>query len=87
METVSPTISKQAKHLMLQSAAIHRWTIESADAASAFLQAGQTEESRRLWTYGVPELANALKVNQSKLIRILGATYRFTNAPRVFGFM
>ncbi len=46
LETVSSTISKQAKHMMSQSAAIHRWTIESADAASAFFFTSRTNRSR-----------------------------------------
>jgi hypothetical protein len=70
--------------MVLQSAALHGWVLEVADAKSAFQHAGQTEKGRQLYTYGVSELRTALKVTEEELIRILGAVYGVTNAPRIF---
>ena len=51
--------------MVLQSAALHGWVLEVADAKSAFLQAGQTGKGRQLYTYGEPELRAALKVTEA----------------------
>lgn len=83
LQTSSPTISRLGKHLLLQSIAFDEHEMESADAKSAFLQAENNEESRRLWTKAVPEIAVAMGVRPGSLLRIMGA-YRLTNAPQIF---
>ena len=82
--TSSPTISRTGRNLLLQSMAFDRHRMESADAKSAFLQAENREEGRRIWTGGVPELAVTLGVPEARLYRVLGAIYGLTNAPRIF---
>ena len=84
LKTSSPTISRLGKHLLLQAIAFDEHELESADAKSAFLQAENQEESRRLWTKAVPEIAVAMGVKPGGLMRILGAIYGLTNAPRIF---
>ena len=82
--TAAPTISRTGKHLLLQSAALHSWTLELADAKSAFLQAGPTEAHRKIYTNGVPELKAAFGVDEDTALRVLNAIYGVTNAPRIF---
>ncbi|CAK0867947.1 unnamed protein product, partial [Prorocentrum cordatum] len=84
LPTASPTISRKGKLALLQMAAFHGWTFELADAKSAFLQAGHTEEWRKLYTKGVKELRQALQINEEESMRVLAAIYGITNAPWVF---
>ena len=84
LKTAAPTISRTGRNLLLQSFAFDEHEMESADAKSAFLQASNREEGRRLWTKAVPEIAVALGVAPGQLLRVLGAIYGLTNAPRIF---
>ncbi|CAE6971276.1 TY5A [Symbiodinium sp. KB8] len=84
LSTAAPTISRTGRNLLLQAIAFDMHFLESADAKSAFLQADNREEGRRLWTRGVPELARSLGVPEARLFRIMGAVYGLTNAPRIF---
>ena len=70
--------------MLLQSMVFDQHTMECADAKSAFLQADNNEESRRLWTKAVPEISAAMGVKSGELLRIIGAIYGLTNAPRIF---
>jgi hypothetical protein len=82
--TVAPTTSRTSKHVLLQSAALHGWTLELANAKSALLQAGPTEVHRRIYTNDVPELKAALGVDEDTASRVLNAIHEVTNAPRIF---
>lgn len=62
LQISSPTISRLGRHTLLQAVAFDKHVLESADAKSAFLQADNQEENRRLWTKAVPEIATALGV-------------------------
>ena len=84
LQTSSPSISRLGRHMLLQSMAFDQHTMECADAKSAFLQADNNEESRRLWTKAVPEISAAMGVKSGELLRIVGAIYGLTNAPRIF---
>ena len=84
LKTSSPTISRLGKHILLQSIALDQHTMESADAKSAFLQADNQEEGRMIWTKAVPEIAHAWGVKPGTWLRVLGAIYGLTNAPRIF---
>ena len=84
LQTSSPTISRLGRHLLLQSIALDQHELESADAKSAFLQADNKEEDRQLWTRAVPEIAHAMGAEPGELLRVLGAIYGLTNAPRLF---
>ena len=84
LQTAAPTMSRTGRSHLLQATALDEHTMESADAWSAFLQAENSEESRRLWTKGVPDIARALGITPGELMRVMGAIYGLTNAPRVF---
>jgi hypothetical protein len=84
LQTSSPTLSRLGKHCLLQAIAFDMHVLEGSDAKSAFLQADNQEEDRRLWTKAVPEIALALGCKPGELLRILGAIYGLTNAPRIF---
>lgn len=84
LKTSSPTLSRLGKHILLQAMALDQHTMESADAKSAFLQADNLEEERMIWTKAVPEIAYALGVKPGTWLRVLGAIYGLTNAPRIF---
>ena len=84
LRTASPTLSKVGRALLLQATANDEHKLECADATSAFLQATSEEESRRIWTRGVPELRHAYGVKDNGLLRLIGAIYGLTNAPRIF---
>ena len=58
--------------------------MECADAKSAFLQADNNEESRRLWTKAVPEISAAMGVKSGELLRIVGAIYGLTKCTQDF---
>ncbi len=73
LRTAAPTISRTGRNLLLQCFAFDEHRMESADAKSAFLQADNVEESRRIWTTAVPELARAHNVRPGELLRVLGA--------------
>ena len=84
LQTSSPTISRSGKFALLQAAAFDMHTLECADAKSAFLQAENKEEKRRLWTRAVAEISLAMNLSVDELKRIMGAIYGLTNAPRIF---
>lgn len=50
--------------------------------STAFLQTLPTEEEKRLWTYGVKEVREALQVPEGGVLRILKNFYGSTSAPR-----
>ena len=64
--------------------AFDKHRMENADAKSAFFQAENQEEHRRIWTGGGPELAVVLGVSTARLFRVLGAVHGLTNAHRIF---
>ena len=82
--TASPVMATHSRAMLLQLAAFRRFKLESCDASSAFLQTAPTEEPKRIWTTGVPELAIALGVEPGEALRILRACYGLTTAPRAF---
>ena len=84
LKTAIPTISRIGRNLLLQCFAFDKHEIESADAKSAFLQAANCEEDRRLWTKAIPEIAVPLGLKPGQLMRDLGAIYGLSNAPRIF---
>ena len=81
-KTSVPVISSLGKNLLYMASVIHQWPLEGLDLATAFLQTMPTEADERLWTFGVPELRDALGVSEGSCMRILKNIYGSTTAPR-----
>ena len=58
--STAPVQSQLMRNLSLCLVAQKKWVLEGLDLTTAFLQTGRTEESREVWTCGVPELRAAL---------------------------
>ena len=82
LKTESPTPSRRARTMLYQMAANSRRRTWLADASSAFLQGEATEEERELYALTVPQLREALNLNDDDVVQILKACYGLTNAPR-----
>ena len=81
-KTAAPVQSLLTGHLSYQLVMQMDWDIEGIDMSTAFLQTLPTEEEKRLWTTGVDELKDALKVPRNSVLRILKNFYGSTTAPR-----
>ena len=78
----APTLSKLARHMILQMAASHHFTLEMGDMKTAFLQGDRGEAERDVYAKPVPELARYLSLTAEQIIRLEGAVYGLRNAPR-----
>ena len=70
------------RNLSLCMVAQKGWQLEGLDLQTGFLQTGKTEEAREIWTYGVPELKQALGAEEHEVLRILKNVYGNSTAPR-----
>ena len=61
-KTSSPGQSVIARNLLYQNVCQHDWSLEGLDLATAFLQTAPTSADARIWTSGVAELREALKL-------------------------
>ena len=84
LQTSSPTLSRLGRNLLLQAGALDGHTLECGDAKSAFLQADEGIGTDELYTSGVAEIKHALGVGQREALKVVGAIYGLTNAPRIF---
>ena len=87
LKTASPTASRSGKHLYLSCCAIHKLSLESADASSAFLQTSANLEGEDLYARPPPEVAQTLGLpvrSEYTVIKILKAIYGLTNARRLW---
>lgn len=82
VSTTAPVQSQITRNLSLAITAQRKWTLEGLDMATAFLQTGKTEESRKIWMEGVPELKRALNAEDWEVLRILKNIYGNATAPR-----
>ena len=80
--STAPVQSQLMRNLSLCLVAQKKWVLEGLDLTTAFLQTGKTEESREIWTYGVPELRAALGAEDHEVLRILKNIYGNATAPR-----
>ena len=80
--STAPVQSQLMRNLSLCLVAQKKWVLEGLDLTTAFLQTGKTEESREIWTYGVPELKSALGAEDHEVLRILKNIYGNATAPR-----
>ena len=84
LRTDAPTCSRRGRQLFLLKSAELGFSLEKGDITSAFLQSGNTQEHRQVFAEPVPELKQALGLNDDECVQILGATYGLTVAPREF---
>ncbi|CAL1161233.1 unnamed protein product [Cladocopium goreaui] len=82
LATTAPVQSQLFRNLSLCVVAQRRWQLEGLDMSTAFLQTGKTEEDRRIWMQGVPELNRALGAEPHEAVRILKNVYGNATAPR-----
>ena len=69
---------------MFQAAAVHGFTLESADASSAFLQAEGDLEGHNLFVRPTDEVAAMLGLmirHKDSVAKIMKSFYGLTNAP------
>ena len=81
----SPTLSKLGKLLLLTVVANNRWMLESADVASAFLQAIQDLEQEELFVQAPVELGAAFGgsgADDMTVLKLRRAFYGLCHAPR-----
>ena len=78
----APVQSTLGRNLLYVLSATHQWELQGLDLATAFLQTQPTEADSRLWTSGVDELKDALKVPRDSVLRILRNICGSTTAPR-----
>ena len=82
LATTAPVQSQLVRNLSLCVVAQRRWQLEGLDMSTAFLQTGKTEEDRRIWMQGVPELNRALGAEPHEAVRILKNVYGNATALR-----
>ena len=76
----SPTMSKASRMMLLQLIASEGWDLMSFDIKAAFLQ-GQPQSSRVLGLEPVPELRQALKLEESEICQLVKGAYGLVDAP------
>ena len=80
----APTLSKPARHMILQMAASHQWTAEVGDVKTAFLQGDKTETQRDVYLEPVPEIRQKLRMKPEQLLKLEGSAYGLRTAPRTW---
>ena len=80
--TASPAMSRLSKMLLLNMATARRWKILAGDVKTAFLQAKPPDRLHPLYAKPLPELAEAMKLDEGQMIELLGSAYGLTSAPR-----
>ena len=86
-QSSSPTLSKLGKMLLLTAVANNKWMLESADVASAFLQAIQDLEGEELYVQAPAELGAAFGgdgADDFTILKLRRAFYGLCHAPRVW---
>ena len=81
-KTAAPVQSNIGRNMLYLLSAQHQWALEGLDLATAFLQTNSTEADAELYTPGVPELRQALGVDDSQVLKVLRNIYGSTTAPR-----
>ena len=76
----SPTLSKSARMIIIQTIATHAWQLMSFDIKAAFLQ-GKPQEGRVMGLDPVPELRKAMSMNQDEIGILEQSAYGLVDAP------
>ena len=75
----APTLSKDARQLLLQKAASRRWDLINFDISTAFLKGAG--DGRPLGIHAPPEIRHALKMKEGDQCSLEGGAYGRVDAP------
>ena len=81
-QTDSPTLSRDARMLLLQTVASKGWTIQNFDIRTAFLRG--KEDGRELAMNPVPELRTLMNLKDDEVCLLEGNAYGRVDAPILF---
>lgn len=82
LSTSAPTLTRRSRQLLFGLSTHRRWSVTKADAKSAFLQGGPTQQGREVFIVPVPELSEALGLPPGEGAKLLRAAYGLVSAPR-----
>eukprot|EP00439_Symbiodinium_sp_Y106_P058651 s5262_g8.t1 len=80
--TVSPSMSRLSRQLLLNMVAVKKWELICGDVKSAFLQAKSPQEARGVFAAPVEELSAALQLRPGQCVQLLKSCYGLVSAPR-----
>ena len=84
LRSESPTLSRLAKHWLLQVAASSKWTIAKGDVKTAFLQGGKQESLRNVFVDPPLDVRKYLGLTQEQILKLESSVYGLRNAPRAW---
>ena len=82
IQTDSPTLRKETKHMILSICASMRWKIWGADIKTAFLSGDPSQ--RDIYFRPPPEIKEWMQLSQDDLFRLEKAAYGLAEAPRAW---
>ena len=82
VSTESPTLSRDARMLLLQVVSSSGWTVQNFDITTAFLRG--RSDGRQLAMEPVSELKDLLKLQDSEVLMLDGNAYGRVDAPLLF---
>ena len=82
VNTESPTLSRDARMLLLQVVSSSGWVVQNFDITTAFLRG--KSDGRQLAMEPVPELKELLQMDESEVLRLDGNAYGRVDAPLLF---
>lgn len=82
LESLSTSMSKRNRQLLLGMASMNHWQLCKADAKSAFLQGKDGQKSRDIFIQPVKELSERFGCGPGEIARMLKSAYGLVSAPR-----
>ena len=82
VQTDSPTLSRDARMLLLQTVSSHHWNLQNFDIRTAFLRG--KGDGRELAMQPVPELKELMGLNEDQICLLEGNAYGRVDAPLLF---
>ena len=86
LRTEAPTLSRHARHLLLQVSSSMKWKLLNGDVKTAFLQGDRDEGQREVYVEPNPDVAQILGIRPDQLMKLEGAVYGLVVAPRRWHF-
>jgi hypothetical protein len=80
----SPTLSKVARHMMLQIAASKKWTPLVGDVKTAFLQGDNAEQGRNIYGDPPADCRKLFNMTPDQIIQFTGSVYGLRTAPKAW---